>query len=128
MFAATLPGFVDAVQIPLWTIVTEQQAAPEGRSLCSDSSMDDCNQAARLFSREKGGCSDSSMDDCNQVIILRHVNGLSVQIPLWTIVTSQPGQPGAFERRSDSSMDDCNAFYPMFCFQGLKFRFLYGRL
>ena len=48
------------------------------------------------------------MDDCNQVIILRHVNGLTVQIPLWTIVTIGRFVRVDKEARSDSSMDDCN--------------------
>ncbi len=55
------------------------------------------------------GCSDSSMDDCNEAEICRNSNFSSVQIPLWTIVTLLREMFLELVDGSDSSMDDCNA-------------------
>ncbi len=55
------------VQIPLWTIVTEQKNSAFQRLTRSDSSMDDCNPKSGAAYSPKLTGSDSSMDDCNRV-------------------------------------------------------------
>jgi len=49
--------------------------------------MDDCN-AIRAGTRIRELiCSDSSMDDCNDIPVKKYLREGGVQIPLWTIVT-----------------------------------------
>jgi len=74
------------VQIPLWTIVTQQSHFGCYRLTGSDSSMDDCNPETTYEVEEI----------------------YTVQIPLWTIVTYEVIDPDDVQDSSDSSMDDCN--------------------
>jgi len=48
------------------------------------------------------------MDDCNQTKMFRDTDKKTVQIPLWTIVTTSLTATGPRRHCSDSSMDDCN--------------------
>ncbi len=68
------------------------------------------------------------MDDCNKVLLIARVSFLTVQIPLWTIVTPRRLKKKEVLAGSDSSMDDCNepALEPTVTES--EFRFLYGRL
>ncbi len=52
--------------------------------------------------------SDSSMDDCNTSSRILLPPIITVQIPLWTIVTSSSSFSPPTILSSDSSMDDCN--------------------
>ena len=94
--------------------------------------------------------SDSFMDDCNPTSRCCKICLMTVQIPLWTIVTNSGALPKTGYDSSDSSMDDCNVVnlnnhrrnfkvqIPLWTIVTLKpaaqkpatpgFRFLYGRL
>ena len=94
----------------------------------SDSSMDDCNPGQPGLPPAGFG-SDSSMDDCNQLPTCSSMDGNTVQIPLWTIVTDSGLPVRLPDHRSDSSMDDCNGHHRNSVTQRFnEFRFLYGRL
>ncbi len=51
------------------------------------------------------------MDDCNSTCSFTATGALTVQIPLWTIVTELLKPERREEPGSDSSMDDCNGDY-----------------
>ena len=94
------------VQIPLWTIVTQEILLSGNTELRSDSSMDDCNRWFRLRGRLRW-----RVQIPLWTIVTRaapsEASLFLVQIPLWTIVTAPP------EVRLIAY---------------LEFRFLYGRL
>ena len=79
-----------SVQIPLWTIVTEQRACLNCEFNAVQIPLWTIVTVLPSMELQVGSC---------------------VQIPLWTIVTRHRLSPQGPRIRSDSSMDDCNTLH-----------------